>query len=68
MSKSILVPDAKSELSKLKEQVVQELGLSPMFQTSQSRGDMPSHQAGRIGGEMVRRMIEKSRADMAKQG
>lgn len=66
MSKQLLHPEAKPEIDRLKGQVVQELGLAPMFETPTSRGDLPSSQAGRVGGEMVRRMVSHMQSQMAK--
>ncbi|MDJ8932471.1 alpha/beta-type small acid-soluble spore protein [Clostridium perfringens] len=53
MSKS-LVPEAKNGLSKFKNEVARELGVT----FSDYNGDLSSRQCGSVGGEMVKRMVE----------
>ena len=49
------VPEAKAAMSRFKEEVASELGV-PLKEGY--NGDLTSAQAGSIGGEMVKRMIE----------
>ena len=59
MSKS-LVPEAKNGLSKFKNEVARELGVP----FSDYNGDLSSRQCGSVGGEMVKRMVEKYEQSM----
>ena len=59
MSKS-LVPEAKNGLSKFKNEVARELGVP----FSDYNGDLSSKQCGSVGGEMVKRMVEKYEQSM----
>lgn len=49
------VPEAKNALDKFKIEVASELGV-PLKEGY--NGDLPSSECGKIGGEMVRRMIK----------
>ncbi|MGU8835620.1 alpha/beta-type small acid-soluble spore protein (plasmid) [Clostridium perfringens] len=50
-----LVPNAKEGLSKFKNEVASEMGVP----FSDYNGDLSSKQCGSVGGEMVKRMVEK---------
>ncbi|ERK29794.1 alpha/beta-type small acid-soluble spore protein [Clostridium intestinale] len=50
-----LIPEARNGLSKFKHEVASELGV----QLKDYNGDLTSKQAGSIGGEMVKRMVEQ---------
>ncbi|MBE5894579.1 MAG: alpha/beta-type small acid-soluble spore protein [Lachnospiraceae bacterium] len=50
------VPEAKAAMDRFKTEVASELGVSLK---DGYNGDLTSREAGRIGGEMVRRMIKK---------
>ena len=55
MASKKLVPECRDSLSKFKYEVASELGV----QLKDYNGDLTSKQAGSIGGEMVKRMVEK---------
>ena len=56
MSKSsALVPEAKQGLSKFKTEVASEMGVP----FTEYNGNLSSKQCGSVGGEMVKRMVEK---------
>ena len=50
-----LVPEAKNELAKFKNEVASEMGVP----FSDYNGDLSSKQCGSVGGEMVKRMVEQ---------
>ena len=50
-----LVPEAKSGLSKFKNEVASEMGVP----FTDYNGDLTAKQCGSVGGEMVRRMVEQ---------
>ncbi|MBL4932424.1 MULTISPECIES: alpha/beta-type small acid-soluble spore protein [Clostridium] len=54
-SNRTLVPDAKNGLSKFKNEVASELGVH----LKEYNGDITAREAGSIGGEMVKRMVEQ---------
>lgn len=58
------VPEAKQALDSMKFEIANELGinLKPGY-----NGDLPSRQAGYIGGYMVKRMIEQQERAMSGQ-
>lgn len=60
---SMAVPEAKSAMNRFKEEVASELGV-PL--KDGYNGDLTSRQAGSIGGEMVKKMIESYENSMAK--
>lgn len=62
-----LVPEAEDELDQLKQQVAQDLGLDDDIQ---KRGweNMTTREVGKIGGQMVTRMIKRAEAEMAQEG
>lgn len=51
-----LVPEAKAGLNRLKTEVASEIGLNDYENID--KGNLSSRDNGRIGGEMVKRMIE----------
>ena len=60
----INVPEARAALDNMKYEIASELGinLKPGY-----NGDLPSRQAGYIGGYMVKRLIEQAERGMANQ-
>ena len=50
-----LVPEAKDKLAKFKNQVSTEMGVP----FTDYNGDLTSKQCGSVGGEMVKRIVEK---------
>jgi len=61
-SSSVNVPEARAALDNMKFEIASELGinLKPGY-----NGDLPSRQAGYIGGYMVKRMIEQQERQMS---
>ncbi|GAA0066497.1 alpha/beta-type small acid-soluble spore protein [Clostridium perfringens] len=55
-----LVPEAKNGLAKFKNEVANEMGVP----FSDYNGDLSSRQCGSVGGEMVKRMVEKYEQSM----
>lgn len=55
------VPEAKEAMKRFKEEVASELGV-PL--KDGYNGDLTSKQAGSIGGEMVKQMIQKQEESM----
>ena len=51
-----LVPEAKAQLDKMKFEIANELGVNLK---QGYNGDLTSQQAGSVGGEMVKRMINQ---------
>lgn len=58
----ILVPEAKSALDSFKIQVATDLGID--FSAS-DKGSFTAKDCGKVGGEMVRRIINQMKAEMA---
>ena len=57
-----MVPEARGALDNMKYEIAGELGI----QLNQGyNGDLPSRQAGSIGGYMVKRLIEQAERQMA---
>lgn len=56
-----LVPEAKSALAKFKMEAASEVGVSL---NNGYNGDLTSRQAGSIGGQMVKKMIQKYENDL----
>ena len=54
-SNRVEVPEAKAAMDKFKTEVASELGVNLK---EGYNGDLPSREAGSIGGEMVRRMVK----------
>ena len=61
---TINVPEARAALDNMKYEIASELGinLKPGY-----NGDLPSRQAGYIGGYMVKRLIQQAEKQMAGQ-
>ncbi len=58
----VSVPEAKGAMNQFKQEVASELGV-PLKEGY--NGDLTSRQAGSIGGEMVRKMIQRQEEQMA---
>ena len=56
------VPQAKDALNNMKYEIARELGIN---MKQGYNGDLPSRQAGYIGGYMVKRLIENAERSMA---
>ena len=61
-NKSGMVPEAKQALNNMKFEIANELGINLK---QGYNGDMPSRQAGYIGGYMVKRLIEQAERAMS---
>lgn len=61
-TKSGMVPEAKQALNNMKFEIANELGINLK---QGYNGDMPSRQAGYIGGYMVKRLIEQAERAMS---
>ena len=61
MSKKTLVPEAKEALEKFKMESANEVGVNLK---QGYNGDLTSRQAGSVGGQMVKKMIEKYENDI----
>ena len=57
-----MVPEAKQALNNMKYEIANELGINLK---QGYNGDLPSRQAGYIGGYMVKRLIEQAEKQMA---
>ena len=57
-----VVPEAKGALNQMKYEIASELGINLK---QGYNGDLPSRQAGSIGGYMVKRLIEQAERQMA---
>ena len=55
------VPEAKSAMNRFKEEVASELGVSLK---EGYNGDISARDAGRIGGNMVRKLIQQAESQM----
>ena len=55
MSNKSIVPEAKTGLSRFKNEVASELGV-PL---KEYNGDLSARQCGSVGGEMVKRMVNE---------
>lgn len=60
-SNRTLVPQARTALDNMKFEIANGLGVNLK---QGYNGDLPSSQAGRIGGQMVKRMIEQYESSM----
>ena len=60
-SNKTLVPEAKKALEQFKMEAANEVGVNL---TQGYNGDLTSRQAGSIGGQMVKKMIEKYENDL----
>ena len=63
-SNNLVVPQAKAAMDQFKMEAASEVGvtLNKVY-----NGDLTSRQAGSIGGQMVKKMIEKYEKDAANQ-
>lgn len=61
-SNKMLVPQAKAAMDKFKMEAANEVGVTL---NNGYNGDLTSRQAGSIGGQMVKKMIQKAEQDMA---
>ena len=61
-SNKSVVPEAKEALNRFKMEAASEVGVNLK---QGYNGDLPSRQAGSIGGYMVKRLIEQSERQMA---
>ena len=57
-----MVPEAKQALNNMKYEIASELGINLK---QGYNGDLPSRQAGSIGGYMVKRLVEQAERQMA---
>ena len=60
----VVVPEARQALDNMKYEIAGALGIN---QKKGYNGDLPSRQAGYIGGYMVKRLIEQAERGMAGQ-
>ena len=60
-TKNKLVPEAKEALNKFKMEAASEVGVKLK---NGYNGDLTSRQAGSVGGQMVKKMIEKYENDL----
>ena len=66
MSKNrVVVPEAQSALDKFKMEAAAEVGVNLK---NGYNGDLTSRQAGSVGGQMVKKMIEKYENDIKTKG
>ena len=65
MAKKSLVPGAKNALDQFKMQAASEVGVNL---TNGYNGDLTSKQAGSVGGQMVKKMIEKYENEAQNRG
>lgn len=61
-SSKLLVPEAKREMDNLKRSIASEFGID--FESSY-KGNLSAKQCGKVGGEMVRRIIEQMKHEIA---
>ena len=61
----VVVPQAKGALDQMKYEIASELGINLK---QGYNGDLPSRQAGYIGGYMTKRLIEQAERAMSQQG
>ena len=61
MSKNSVVPEAREALDKFKMEAASEVGVNLK---QGYNGDLTSKQAGSVGGQMVKKMIEQYEANM----
>ena len=61
-SSRILVPEAEGAMDNLKKSIASEFGID--F-TNDYKGNLSAKQCGKVGGEMVRRIIEQMKHEIA---
>ena len=64
-SNRAVVPEAKGALNQMKYEIANELGINLK---KGYNGDLPSRQAGYIGGYMTKRLVEQAERAMSHQG
>ena len=64
-SNRVSVPEARGALNNMKYEIANELGINLK---QGYNGDLPSRQAGYIGGYMVKRLVEQAEKQMANKG
>ena len=64
MSNNTMVPEAKEAMNQFKMQAANEVGVNLK---QGYNGDLPSRQAGYIGGYMTKRLIEQAERAMSNQ-
>ncbi len=64
-SNNYVVPQAKAAMEQFKMEAANEVGVTL---NKGYNGDLTSRQAGSIGGQMVKKMIEKYEQDLSNQG
>lgn len=64
-SSRTVVPEAKGALNQMKYEIASELGINLK---KGYNGDLPSRQAGYIGGYMTKRLIEQAERAMSNKG
>ena len=64
-SNKIMVPNAREAMNKFKMEAANEVGVNLK---QGYNGDLTSRQAGSVGGQMVKKMIESYEKNMASQG
>ena len=62
MANNTLVPEAKAALEQFKMQAANEVGVT--LNKNGYNGDLTARQAGSIGGQMVKKMVEKYENDI----
>ena len=58
----ILVPEAKQALEQMKLEIASELGISNY--NSIDKGELPSRVNGYVGGNMVKRLVERAQSPL----
>ena len=64
-SNNLVVPQAKAAMEQFKMEAANEVGVTL---NKGYNGDLTSRQAGSIGGQMVKKMIEKYEQDLQNKG
>ncbi len=59
------IPEAKKALNKMKLEVANELGITDYDKVD--KGDLPARVHGKVGGNMVKRMIKLAEESMSNQ-
>ncbi|NMB46326.1 MAG: alpha/beta-type small acid-soluble spore protein [Firmicutes bacterium] len=65
-SRKTIVPRAESALDEVKYEVANELGLLEKIK-SQGWGEMTTREVGRVGGQMVRRLIHAAEESLVQE-
>ena len=64
-SNQVMVPEARAAMDRFKMEAAAEVGVNLK---QGYNGDLTSRQAGSVGGQMVKKMIESYEQNMANQG